>query len=54
MCQLEHLRMKDAHHVTWYIVDFNQLASQVQDYGDGTLRRLFYSGLLDRLKDEIA
>jgi len=28
--QLEHLRMKDAHRVTRYIVDFNQLASQVQ------------------------
>jgi len=52
--QLEHLRMKDAHRVTRYIVDFNQLASQVQDYGDGALRRLFYSGLPDRLKDEIA
>jgi len=52
--QLEHLRMKDSHRVTRYIVDFNCLASQVQDYGDGVLRRLFYSGLLDRLKDEIA
>jgi len=52
--QLKHLQMKDAHHVTWYIVDFNRLASQVQDYGDGALRRLFYSSLLDRLKDEIA
>ena len=52
--QLEHLRMKDAHRVTWYIVDFNRLASQVQDYGDGVLRRLFYSGLPDHLKDEIA
>jgi len=52
--QLEHLRMKDAHRVTWYIVDFNRLASQVQDYGDSALRRLFYSGLPDRLKDEIA
>jgi len=52
--QLEHLRMKDAHRVTRYIVDFNQLASQVQDYGDGALRCLFYSGLPDRLKDEIA
>jgi len=52
--QLEHLRMKDAHRVTRYIVDFNRLASQVQDYGDGVLRRLFYSGLPDRLKDEIA
>jgi len=52
--QLEHLRMKDAHRVTRYIVDFNQLTSQVQDYGDGALRRLFYSGLPDHLKDEIA
>jgi len=52
--QLEHLRMKDAHRVTRYIVDFNRLASQVQDYGDGMLHCLFYSGLPDRLKDEIA
>ena len=52
--QLEHLQMKDAHHVMWYIVDFSQLASQVQDYGDGALRHLFYSGLLDHLKDKIA
>jgi len=35
--QLKHLWMKDTHHVTRYIVDFNHLASQVQDYGDGTL-----------------
>jgi len=52
--QLEHLRMKDSYRVTRYIVDFNRLASQVQDYGDGALRRLFYSGLPDHLKDEIA
>jgi len=52
--QLEHLRMKDAHRVTRYIVDFNRLASQVQDYRDGALRRLFYSRLLDHLKDKIA
>jgi len=52
--QLKHLWMKDSYRVTQYIVDFNRLASQVQDYGDGALRRLFYSGLLDRLKDEIA
>jgi len=51
--QLEHLQMKDSYHVTWYIVDFNRLASQVQDYGDGALHRLFYSGLPDHLKDEI-
>jgi len=52
--QLEHLQMKDAHRITWYIVDFNRLASQVQDYGDGALHRLFYSGLPDHLKDKIA
>jgi len=52
--QLEHLWMKDAHRAMWYIVDFNCLASQVQDYRDGALCRLFYSGLPDRLKDEIA
>jgi len=52
--QLKHLQMKDAHRVMRYIVDFNQLASQVQDYGDGALHCLFYSGLPDRLKDKIA
>jgi len=52
--QLKHLQMKDAHCVTRYIVDFNCLASQVQDYGDGALCHLFYSSLPDRLKDEIA
>jgi len=52
--QLEHLRMKDSYRVMRYIVDFNCLASQVQDYRDGALRRLFYSGLPDHLKDEIA
>jgi len=52
--QLEHLWMKDSYWVTRYIIDFNCLASQVQDCGDGALRHLFYSGLPDRLKDEIA
>ena len=52
--QLKHLTMRDNHQVTWYIVDFNRLASQVQDYGDGALHHLFYSSLPDRLKDEIA
>ena len=52
--QLKHLWMKDAHRVTQYIMDFNRLTSQVQDYGDGALCRLFYSSLLDHLKDEIA
>jgi len=52
--QLKHLQMKDSYCVTQYIIDFNHLALQVQDYGDGTLCHLFYSSLLDRLKDEIA
>ena len=52
--QLEHFWMKDSYRVTRYIVDFNCLASQVQDYGDGALHRLFFSGLPDCLKDEIA
>ncbi|KIN93466.1 hypothetical protein M404DRAFT_36082 [Pisolithus tinctorius Marx 270] len=32
--QLNHLHMKDSQHINKYIVDFNQLASQVQGYGD--------------------
>jgi len=52
--ELEHVWMKNAHRVTGYIVDFNWLALQVQDYGDGMLHCLFYSSLLDHLKDEIA
>ena len=52
--QLEHLILRDSHRVTWYIVDFNRLMSQVRDYGDGALRHLFYSGLPDCLKDKIA
>ncbi|KIM49956.1 hypothetical protein SCLCIDRAFT_34879 [Scleroderma citrinum Foug A] len=45
--------MRDNHQVVQYIVNFNCLASQVWDYGDGALRHLFYSGLPDHLKDEI-
>ena len=52
--QLDHLQMKDGHCVTWYIVDFNQLALQVRGYGDGALRHYFYTGLLDRIKDELS
>jgi len=52
--QLKHLQMKDLYCVTQYIVDFNRLTLQVQDYGDGALCHLFYSGLPDCLKHEIA
>ena len=43
--QLDHLQMKDSHHVMQYIVDFNHLASQVWGYGDGALWHYFYNGL---------
>ena len=52
--QLDHLQMKDSHHVTRYIVDFNCLASQVWGYGDGALRHYFYNGLLDWIKDKLS
>ena len=52
--QLDHLQMKDSHHVTRYIVNFNHLASQVRGYGDGTLWHYFYNGLPDQIKDELS
>jgi len=52
--QLDLLQMKDSHRVTRYIVDFNRLASQIRGYGDGALRHYFYSGLPDRIKDELS
>ena len=52
--QLNHLCMKDTHQVNRYVVDFNRLASQVWGYGDGTLHHHFYSGLPDRIKDEVS
>jgi Retrotransposon gag protein len=35
--QLDQLQMKENHRVNKYIVDFNQLALQVMDYGNGAL-----------------
>ncbi|KIN98770.1 hypothetical protein M404DRAFT_31093 [Pisolithus tinctorius Marx 270] len=52
--QLENLTMKDGSRITKYVVEFNRWASQVKDYGVGALRHHFYSGLPDRIKDEIA
>ncbi|KIM50097.1 hypothetical protein SCLCIDRAFT_34661 [Scleroderma citrinum Foug A] len=43
--QLDHLCMKDTHHINRYVVDFNQIMSQVWGYGDGALHHHFYSGL---------
>ena len=52
--QLDHLRMKDTHRINCYVVDFNRIASQVRGYGDGALHHHFYSGLPNRIKDEIS
>ena len=52
--QLNHLCMKDTHCVNRYVVDFNWIASQVRGYSDGALHHHFYSGLPDRIKDEIS
>ena len=45
--QLDHLHMKDTHCINRYVVDFNRIMSQIQGYGDGTLRHHFYTGLPD-------
>ncbi|KAG6327988.1 hypothetical protein ID866_11101 [Astraeus odoratus] len=51
--QLDHLQMKENQCIKKYMVKFNQLASQVRGYGNGTLHHQFYSGLPDCIKDEI-
>jgi len=45
--------MKENHRANRYVVDFNCIASQM-GYGDGALRHHFYTGLPDRIKDEIS
>jgi hypothetical protein len=45
--------MKDGHKIGKYIIDFNRYASQLEGFGEGALRALFYRGLPDRIKDEI-
>ncbi|KAG6327317.1 hypothetical protein ID866_11772, partial [Astraeus odoratus] len=51
--QLNHLQMKENQCINKYMVEFNWLTSQVRGYGDGALCHQFYSGLPDRIKDEI-
>ncbi|KIM56614.1 hypothetical protein SCLCIDRAFT_29444 [Scleroderma citrinum Foug A] len=51
--QLDHLHMKDTHCVNRYVVDFNQITSQVRGYGDGALRHHFYSDSLRTVAQEI-
>ncbi|KAG6328936.1 hypothetical protein ID866_10153 [Astraeus odoratus] len=52
--QLNNLLMKDGSHINKYIIEFNCLATQVCGYGEDALHHMFYNGLLDRIKDEIA
>jgi len=52
--QLDNLSMKEGQKINKYMVEFNRLAGQVHGYGDGTLHHIFYSGLPDRVKDEIS
>ncbi|KAG6326191.1 hypothetical protein ID866_12898, partial [Astraeus odoratus] len=52
--QLDNLLMKDSSCINKYIIEFNHLATQVHGYGEGALRHMFYNGLLDCIKDEIA
>ena len=52
--QRDHLRMKDTHRINCYVVDFNRIASQIRGYSDGALQHHFYTGLPDRIKDEIS
>ena len=52
--QLDNLSMKEGQKINKYVVEFNCLAGQVCGYGDGALCQIFYSGLPDRIKDEIS
>ena len=52
--QLDNLSMKEGQKINKYVVEFNRLARQVRGYGNGALRHIFYSGLPNRIKDEIS
>ena len=49
---LNNLVMKDHHHVTKYIVDFNKLASRT-DWNEPALRDRFFRGLPNRIRTEL-
>jgi hypothetical protein len=51
--KLDNLVMKDSHRIPRYTVEFNQLAVLCQ-WGDRALAHRFYSGLPDRIKDDLA
>ena len=49
---LNDLTMKDHHHITKYIVDFNKLASRT-DWNEPALRDRFFRGLPTRIRTEL-
>ena len=51
--QLDNLCMKETHCIIHYLVEFNRLGSQLRGYGEAALHHKFYTGLPNRIKDEI-
>ena len=51
--QLNKVHMKDNQRINKYLVEFNQITSQLQGYSEAALCHHFYNGLPDRIKDEI-
>jgi hypothetical protein len=47
------LSMKESQHISTYIVSFARLSAQLE-FNDGALHCVFYSGLPDRIKDQMA
>ena len=47
------VHIKDNQWINKYLVEFNQTASQLWDYGEAALCHHFYNSLLDWIKDEI-
>ena len=43
-----------AYYQVLYVVEFNQIVTQVWGYGEGALQHHFYNGLPDCIKDEIS
>lgn len=50
--EIEALVMKENHRVNKYIIEFRRHSTQL-DWGDSALKRRFYRGLPERIKDEL-
>ena len=51
--KLDHLVMKENHHINKYNVNFNELAT-ITGYDNRTLHAMYYRGLAPRIKDALA